>query len=163
MYGNAHLVRPDLIFDANYIKAFGENSKNIEAKDSIQFLDLENHVKLMGNTLEHNEENGYTHITDDTKVEFLNKDNSKVQATMTAMEIERFNEKKEIVARGDVKVKTENSTLYGEYATYYEEKENMVLEGNPRMTKDKNTVRSGKIILYPSKNRVLLTDGIKSN
>lgn len=163
MYGNAHLVRPDVIFDASYIKAFGENLREIEAKESVTFLDLEDHIRLTGNTLEHSEESGYTHITDEPIVEFLNKDHSKVEATMTSTEIERFQDKKEIVARGNVTVKTQNAVLLGEYATYFEEKEFMELKGNPRMIKDENMVRSGKIVLFPSENRILLTDGIKSN
>ena len=38
MFGNAKMNREDYEFTASYIKAFGKNNGNIEAKEAVVFL-----------------------------------------------------------------------------------------------------------------------------
>lgn len=163
MFGAASMTREDFEFNASYIKAFGKNNENVEAKESVTLLDKDNHMRLSGDTLEYNKEIDYTHITDNATVEFLDKENSDVNATLTSVEIERFGEKKEIVCRGDVNIVSKESTVHGEYGTYFEEKEKMYVEGNPSLKKDNKTVYCGKIVIYPNLDKIILTDGLNVN
>ncbi|MBP7283362.1 MAG: hypothetical protein KBA66_17375 [Leptospiraceae bacterium] len=163
MFGNAKMNREDYEFTASYIKAFGKNNGNIEAKEAVVFLDKENHVRLSGDTLEHNKETEYTHLTDNAIVEFLDKENTKVNSTLTSVEVERFGTKKEIVSRGDVNIVSEQSTIKGEYATYFEETEKMYVEGNPSLRKDDKVLYCGRIIVYPNLDKIILTDGLNVN
>ncbi|MCX7999069.1 MAG: hypothetical protein N3A69_08990, partial [Leptospiraceae bacterium] len=66
------------------------------------------------------------------KVEFLDSEEN-TKASLTAYEIERFADKKEIVARGNVKIESEDSIARGQYATYFEESKKIILEGNPSL------------------------------
>ncbi len=141
----------------------GENNGNIEAKEAVVFLDKENRVRLSGDTLEHNKETEYTHLTDNAIVEFLDKENTKVNSTLTSVEVERFGTKKEIVSRGDVNIVSEQSTIKGEYATYFEETEKMYVEGNPSLRKDDKVLYCGRIIVYPNLDKIILTDGLNVN
>ncbi|MCE9500770.1 MAG: hypothetical protein K8R21_09750 [Leptospira sp.] len=160
VYGNANLKRDDAEFTAAYIKGFGKDFQNVEAKESVVMKDFENNVILYGNLLEYDKEQNYTHLTEDPKVEFLNEKSKEVSSTLKAVEIERFMDKKEIVARGNVSIETEDSVARGEFATYVEEEERIYLEGNPTLDKDGKILKCGKIIIYPRENKVILTDGL---
>ena len=163
LFGNAKMNREDFEFTASYLKAFGKNNGNLEAKQSVTVLDKENHVKLSGETLEHNKENDYTHITDNAMLEFLDKENANVNSTLTSVEIERFGNKKEIVSRGDVNIVSDESTIKGEYATYFEETEKIFVEGNPSLKKDNKTLYCGRIVIFPNLDKIILTDGLNVN
>ena len=95
--------------------------------------------------------------------EFLDKENAEVNSTMTSIEIERFGEKKEVVSRGDVNLVSNESTVHGEYATYFEESEKMYVEGNPSLKQENKTVYCGRIIIYPNSDKIILTDGLNVN
>lgn len=163
MFGNARMIREDFEFTGSYIKAFGRENGNVEAKESVTLLDRENHVRLSGETLEHSKEKDYSHMTDNAMLEFLDKENENVNSTMTAIEIERFGERKEIVSRGNVNLVSSDSTIHGEYATYFEESEKMYVEGNPSLKKEEKTVYCGRIIIYPNSDRIILSDGLNVN
>lgn len=163
MFGNAKMIRDDFEFNASYIKAFGKENGNIEAKEGVTLLDKENHVRLSGDLLEHSKEKNYSHMTENAMIEFLDKENTEVNSTMTSIEIERFGEKKEIVSRGEVNLVSNESTVNGEYATYFEESEKMFVDGNPSLKQDNKTVYCGRIIIYPNSDKIILTDGLNVN
>ena len=163
MFGTAKMMRDDFEFSGSYIKAFGKENGNIEAKEEVVLLDKENHIRLSGNVLEHSKEKDYTHITDNALIEFLDKENAEVNSTMTSIEIERFGDKKEVVSRGDVNLVSNESTVHGEYATYFEESEKMYVEGNPSLKQENKTVYCGRIIIYPNSDKIILTDGLNVN
>lgn len=160
IYGNAKLFRKNIEFSSTYIKSFGKSAQKIEAKETVEIFDKDNHTKLSGETLEYIKEKNYTHLTDNSKMEFLSKDNEEIQSTLTAVEIERFGNLKELVARGNVEINSDKAVLNGEYATYYEESEKMILEGNPSISRENKRIYCGKIILFPKKNKILMTDGL---
>ncbi|HNI28645.1 MAG TPA: hypothetical protein PLJ29_19955, partial [Leptospiraceae bacterium] len=89
-----------------------------------------------------------------------NQKEGEVKSTLRCVELERFGERKEMVARGNVVIESEESIIRGDYGTYFEEEKKLVVEGNPTLEKEGSTVRSGKIIIYPEENKVLLTDGL---
>jgi lipopolysaccharide export system protein LptA len=161
MFENAKIFHPKFEYSGNYIKALGKNYKDLEAKEEVVFLDKENQVRLSGKLFEHKHEEDYTHITEDPKIEFLSKDGD-VNSTLHAFEIERFGEKKEIIARGNVTIESKDAIIKGQLATYYEEEKKIIIEGNPTLEREGSVVRCGKIILYPQDNRVVLSDGIDS-
>jgi lipopolysaccharide export system protein LptA len=161
MYENARIYRDDFEYSGKFLKAFGEGYQNLEAKEDVNFYSKENNFRIRGKLFEHNEEKGYTHITDDPFVEFLSKE-GEINSTMSTVELERFADLKEIVARGNVKIESNDSTIRGQYATYYEEEKKIIIEGNPSFERNGNIVRSGKIIFYPEENRMLLSDGLDS-
>jgi lipopolysaccharide export system protein LptA len=161
MDGNAKVIRPDTEFSADNIKAFGEGNRDINALGNVIFFDKENRFKIYGSKLEHFDKESYSHVTEDARMEFLSKDLEAVSATITAIEIERFGDKKELVARGNVKIVSENLTALGEYATYFEEQKKLELTGNTRVVRDGNTIQCGKVLVFPEENRVVITDGIK--
>ncbi|WCL47909.1 hypothetical protein [Leptospira sp. GIMC2001] len=162
LIGNAMIIRPDNEFYADSLKRNITNNEGeiIEAKKNVRIIDLENHVILTGGFMEHFKEREYSHLTENPKIEVMDKENEKIQSTITAIEIERFMDRKEIVTRGNVKIESETSIARGEYATYYEEEEKIVLEGDPSIERDKKILHSGKIIIYPQDDRVLLSEGM---
>jgi len=160
LYGNAKIYRKDLEFSAEILKSLGSSGDIIQAEKDIKMFDILNHVILSGNYLEHFKVKEYSYIKDNPKIELLDKDNQKVESTITSVIIERFIDKKEIVTRGNVKIVSQTSTAKGEYATYFENEEKIVLEGNPSLERDKKILHSGKIIIYPQEDRVLLSEGM---
>lgn len=158
-FGNARIFREDYEYSGAYLKAKGKDYKNLEAKDQVVFTDKVNNVRMSGKLFEHFEDEKYTHITEEPKIEFLSKE-GEVKSTLRCVELERFGERKEMVARGNVVIESEESIIHGDYGTYFEEEKKLVVEGNPRLEKEGSIVRSGKIIIYPEENKVLLTDGL---
>lgn len=161
MEGEARYLSPSGDFKADKITAKGKNKKDLLAEGNVSFLDMESATLLRGELLEHFDETQYSHVTNDSKIEFLNKETKEVSSTLKAAEIERFGDRKEIVTRGDVEVETPSSKIFCEFGTYFEETEIMVLEGNPILDKEGDQVRSGKITLYPKEDRAILSDGIR--
>jgi lipopolysaccharide export system protein LptA len=155
LYGNAKIYRKDLEFSAEILKSLGSNGDIIQAEKNIL-----NHVILSGDFLEHFKLKEYSYIKGNPSIELLDKENKEVQSTITAVVIERFIDRKEIVTRGNVKIVSQTSTARGEYATYFENEEKIVLEGNPSLERDKKILHSGKIIIYPQEDRVLLSEGM---
>lgn len=161
MFGNAKLFRPDAEFTAEYVKAFGDKKRDIEAKNGVRFYDKENSMILYGDNFEHKNATKYTHLTENARIDFLQKGKEEVNATLYAVEIERFGDRKEIVARGNLSIQSENATAYGEYATFSEQEKKLVVEGNPRLKRKNKILYCGKIVLYPQLNRAFITDGIR--
>ncbi len=160
LVGNAKIFRPDGEFSADNLKSIGSNGELIQANGNIHMLDTINHTVLSGQFLEHFKNKQYSYMSGQPKIEMLDKDNQNVQSTVTAVVIERFIDKKEVVTRGDVKIQNQTSIARGEFATYYEDEEKIVLEGNPSLERDKKILYSGKIIIYPQEDRVLLSEGM---
>lgn len=163
IFGNAKIIRDDYEFTASYIKAHGKSFKNLEAKDTVNFLDKTNHVRLAGNIFEFDDASSYTHVTEDARIEFMDKENKEVNSTLTSVEIERFFDKKEIVARGNVTIDSKESKVKGEYATYFEADKRIYVEGNPSLVRDNKAVNCGRVIIYPNENRIILSNGLNVN
>jgi len=160
--GNARILRPDFEFYANFLRNYTKKNTQeeiLEAKGDILFKDLKNSTTLLGEILEHFPARGYSHLTGNPKIHIGDKD-GKPTATIQSVEVERFEEKKEIVIRGDVQIVSEASRAFGEFATYYEEEEKIILEGDPTLERDGKKLHSGKIILYPRDDRVILSEGL---
>lgn len=157
--GNARIVREDYEFNGEKLKSFGEEYKNLESREYFTFLDKKAKMKVSGELFEHDEKSGYTHITKQPKVEFQN-EKGETTSTLTTIEIERFTEKKEIVARGNVNIESENGTVRGQFATYYETEKKLVVEGNPSLERDEKKIFCGLIYIYPEENKIIMSDGI---
>lgn len=157
--GNAKIFRDDYEFSGEKIKAFGEEYKNLESGEYFTFLDKKSKMKVSGELFEHDDKNGYTHITQHPKIEFLN-ENGETTSTLTTIEIERFLEKKEIVARGNVLIENENGIVRGEFATYNEAEKRIVVEGNPSLERNEKKIFCGLIYIYPDDNKIIMSDGI---
>jgi lipopolysaccharide export system protein LptA len=160
--GNAQILREDSEFYADEIRNYtqtGTEEEILEAKKDVRMVDLENKTVISGQYLEHFKDRGYSHITGKPKIEIQN-DEGETTTTITSIEIERFEDKKEMVIRGDVLIQSESSKARGEYATYFEQEEKIVLEGDPSLERDGKNLHSGKIIIYPQDDRVILSEGL---
>lgn len=159
--GNVNIYHKTYHYFGNSIRAFGEGFKNLDTKEEFSFLDKVNQFKLSGNVFEHFEDQNYSHVTGNPKIDFLDTQEN-IKATLTAYEIERFADKKEIVARGNVKIEAEESIARGQYATYFEESKKIILEGNPSLERGGTRVSCGRIILFPDTNQIILSEGVHS-
>ncbi len=153
------VIQEDYLFTGEMISAYGLNYKNLNSKDDFIFYDKKSNIKIFGKLFEHIEEKGYTHITEEPKIEFMDK-KGEVSSTLTSVELERFTERKEVVARGDVLINSENGTIRGQYATYNEEEKKILVEGNPTIEREGTKISCGLIIIYPENNRILMSDGL---
>ncbi|GBF49045.1 OstA-like domain protein [Leptospira ryugenii] len=160
MNGNAFMFRSDSEFKADEIQS-KNNNQLILSKGQVSFLDKKNAYQMEGGYLEYDKTKGYSYLSEKPKILFLDEKTLTEKGNLTAVFIERFEEKKEAVARGDVQIQTQSSQATGEYATYYEKENRLELEGNPNLIKDKTKVSAGRIIIYPNEDRAILTDGLK--
>lgn len=160
LLGNAQILREDGEFHANSIRSLGKNNEVVEARGSVRMVDLENSTVITGEFLEHFQEKKYSHVTGSPKIEVWNKDMTEVTTTITCVELERFEDRREMVTRGDVVIQSQTSIARGEYSTYFEEQEKIVLEGDPSLERDGKNLHSGKIIIYPQEDRVILSEGL---
>lgn len=161
LLGNVNIYHKTYQYSGNSIRAFGEGFKNLDTKEEFSFFDKTNNIKLFGNTFEHLDNENYSHITNKPKVEFLDSAQNP-KAVLTAHEIERFIDKKEIIARGNVQIESEDAIARGQYATFYEESKKIVLEGNPSLERQGSKISCGRIILFPESNQIILSDRIHS-
>lgn len=160
MNGDAFMYRKTSEFRANLLES-RRNNKDIKATGNVSYLDRENAYRMEGGLLSYDKEKGYSYLTETPRIVFLDKKELTERGQLTAVFLERFDERFETVARGDVQVETQTATATGEYATYYEKRDELVLEGNPTLVKDNTKVSAGKIILFPKSDRAYLTDGLK--
>jgi len=159
LIGDSKVIQEDYQFSGDNLSAFGINYKNLKSNEDFIFFDKKSNIKIFGKLFEHIEEKGYTHITEDPKIEFMNK-SGEVSSTLTTVELERFDDRKEIVARGDVQILSESGIIRGQFATYYEEEKKILVNGNPSIERDGSKISCGLIIIYPEINRILLSDGL---
>jgi lipopolysaccharide export system protein LptA len=157
--GDSKVIQEDYQFSGDNLSAFGINYKNLKSNDDFIFFDKKSNIKIFGKLFEHIEEKGYTHITEDPKIEFMNK-SGEVSSTLTTVELERFDDRKEIVARGNVQILSESGIIRGQFATYFEEEKKILVNGNPSIERDGSKISCGLIIIYPDTNRILLSDGL---
>jgi lipopolysaccharide export system protein LptA len=162
MEGGANLIEENSIFHAPNIESIGSNFQIIKAFQPIEYTSIKEHFVLTGKLLYHEKENKYTRISGSPEILFYDKDMKEIKSKIECNELERFEEKKEMVLKGNIQIKSEKVKAYGEFATYYEDQEVLVLEGNPTLDKDGNKVYSGKILFYPKEDRVILSEGIKN-
>ncbi len=160
MKGNAFMFRNDSEFRADEIESKRNNSF-INSKGNVSFLDKVNFYRMSGGFLEYNKEKGYSYLSEKPQIFFLDEKTLDEKGSLSAVFIERFDDKKEAVARGNVEIQTQTSFANGEFATFFEEEDKLVLEGNPSLTRDKTKVSAGKIIIYPNEDRAILSDGLK--
>ncbi|TGM48478.1 hypothetical protein EHQ92_11550 [Leptospira biflexa] len=160
MNGDAFMYRKNSEFKADLLESRKSN-KEIKATGNVSYLDKENGYRMEGGLLFYDKERGYSYLTENPKIVFLNKKDLMERGQLTSVFIERFDERNETVARGDVQVETQSAKATGEFATYYEKKDELVLEGNPTLERNTTKVSAGKIILYPKSDKALLTDGLK--
>ncbi|MBM9545670.1 hypothetical protein JWG40_01465 [Leptospira sp. 201903074] len=160
MNGDAFMYRKSSEFKADLLES-RRNNKDIKATGNVSYLDRENAYRMEGGLLSYDKEKGYSYLTENPRIVFLDKKELKERGQLTSVFLERFDERFETVARGDVQVETQTATATGEYATYYEKRDELVLEGNPTLVKNNTKVSAGKIILFPKSDRAYLTDGLK--
>ncbi|TGL37450.1 LptA/OstA family protein [Leptospira perdikensis] len=160
MNGDAFMYRKTSEFKANLLES-RRNNKDIKATGNVSYLDRENGYRMEGGLLSYDKEKGYSYLTENPRIVFLDKKELNERGQLTAVFLERFDERFETVARGDVQVETQTANATGEFATYYEKRDELVLEGNPTLVKDNTKVSAGKIILFPKSDRAYLTDGLK--
>ncbi|EMK01756.1 LptA/OstA family protein [Leptospira sp. WS58.C1] len=158
--GNATVLRKDLKITSDTIESVGKDSRIIKARKNIKVHDRENHLLLSGNVFDYFRNENYLHLTDEGKMEFLEKNSDRVTSTITAQEFERFLDQKETVIRGNIWIKSKSTEAQGEYATYFENEESVTLEGNPRINRSGKILRAGKIVFYPREGRSILTEGV---
>ncbi len=158
--GNATVLRKDLKITADTIESVGSDSRIIKARKNIKVDDRENHILLSGHVFDFFRKDDYMHLTNEGKMEFIDQKSNNVTSTITAQEFERFLDKHETVIRGDIRIKAKSTEALGEYATYYEDEESILLEGNPRIDRGGKILRAGKIVFYPREGRSILTEGV---
>ncbi|PJZ26055.1 hypothetical protein CH352_05610 [Leptospira hartskeerlii] len=158
--GNATVLRKDIKITSDNIESVGKDSRIIKARKNIKVHDRENNLLLSGNVFDYFRNENYLHLTDEGKMEFLDKNSDQVTSTITAQEFERFLDQKETVIRGNIWIKSKSTEAQGEYATYFENDESVILEGNPRINRSGKILRAGKIVFYPREGRSILTEGV---
>lgn len=158
--GNATVLRKDMKITSDNIESVGKDSHIIKARKNIKVHDRENNLLLSGNVFDYFRNENYMHLTDEGKMEFLDKNSDQVTSTITAQEFERFLDQKETVIRGNIWIKSKSTEAQGEYATYFENDESVLLEGNPRINRSGKILRAGKIVFYPREGRSILTEGV---
>lgn len=159
LHGDSRVIREDYVFRGNILSAFGDNYKNLESNEEFTFLDIKSNLRIIGSLFEHNELIGYTHITNNPIIEFINSE-GEITSTLSTVEIERFSEKNEIVARGNVLIDSENGKIRGQYATYFEKYKVIHVEGNPSIEREGSKIFCGMILIYPDSNKIIMSDGI---
>ncbi len=160
MNGNAYLYRETSEFRANDIES-RRNNEEIIAIGNVSFIDKESFYKMEGGLLKHDKSKKYSYLTENPKIYFLDKKDLSEKGNLSAVVLERFEDRNEMVSRGNVVVETLSAKAKGEFATYFEKEDRLVLEGNPSLVKDNTQVSSGKIIMFPKEDKVLLSDGLK--
>ncbi|TGK86741.1 hypothetical protein EHQ24_03795 [Leptospira noumeaensis] len=160
MNGDAFMYRTSSEFKANLLES-RRNNKDIKATGNVSYLDRENGYRMEGGLLSYDKDKGYSYLTESPRIVFLDKKELSERGQLTAVFLERFDERFEVVARGNVQVETQTATATGEYATYHEKRDELVMEGNPTLVKDNTKVSAGKIILFPKSDKAFLTDGLK--
>ncbi|PJZ49638.1 LptA/OstA family protein [Leptospira saintgironsiae] len=158
--GNATVLRKDMKITSDNIESVGKDSRIIKARKNIKVHDRENNLLLSGNVFDYFRNENYLHLTDEGTMEFLDKNSNQVTSTITAQEFERFLDQKETVIRGNIWIKSKSTEAQGEYATYFENDESVLLEGNPRINRSGKILRAGKIVFYPREGRSILTEGV---
>lgn len=163
--GEVKIVHKETIINADLVEGYGEldNLEKIIGRGKVKIVDTRDETTISGRYLEYLQATEYTLITAD-KGERVKLEVKSDTITVTAAKMERYLKEKRSVATGEVEIKGEDLSAFCGRATYYEDEEKIVLEGDPRLIqiKEGNRFQGEQIIYYPEDERIKIIGGVEA-
>ncbi len=159
--GNVLMTRGEsLVIETPYLVALGRDFHTIHTEEGVQMTDRERGMYVEAGVMDYQSNEEMLRLEGNPFIDFLKKDGT-VEATLSGAVIERDFADGSTSAWGDVRIERERYTATGEMATFYEDADVIVLEGEPGLEDGPSKIRAEKILFYPEKNRVLLYNRIR--
>jgi len=161
--GNVLLTQTDFYLKSPSLKTKGKGFETIYTKSGVEMLDRKESIHVTAGEMFYERSKRFMRLDLYPKMEFLKKDSDEIEGTLEAAVIETNFDTKETLARGNVMLTQSQFTATGEIATYKNEEDLIIMEGDPSITQSGGTVSSEKILIYPRSNRVFLKNRIRGS
>ncbi len=158
--GDVLLTRGDLLIQTPSLLADGNDFARIHTEKGVFMHDRKENIQVRAGTMEYARREETLRLEGDPQIDFFKKDSAEKTATLFGAVIERDFKSGRTQARGDVRIVRDTYTASGELATYHEDEDVVILEGDPRLKDRGGEISCEKVLLYPKKNRVLLLNRI---
>ncbi|MEW5767800.1 MAG: LPS export ABC transporter periplasmic protein LptC [bacterium] len=163
--GEVKIVYKETIINADLVDGYGElnNLKKIIGRGKVKIVDTKEETTITGGYLEYLQATEYTLITAN-KGEKVKLEVKADTITVTAAKMERYLKENRSVATGAVEIKGEDLFASCGRATYYEDEEKIVLEGEPQLIqiKEGNRFQGEEIIYYTEDERIKIIGGVEA-
>lgn len=160
MTGEVSLVQDSMKLKSESLTAVGKEFHTIIAEKDVDLLERKQNLHITAGIMYYERKAGRIRLERSPRMEFLKKDSSEVQAVLTGATIEKDIQKKETVARGDVRLQREKMEVTGELATFHESAGMIVLEGDPGVIENNSMIRCERVFIFPEEDRILLSNRI---
>lgn len=158
--GNVMLTNRELNLKSPLLQLEGKEFENIYAREGVDILERQQNIHVEAGFMRYEKETGKIRLEKEPRMEFLNKDDGEVSATLSGNIIERDSSSGLITARGDVKITREDFEAVGEEAVFNERSRVIVMEGDSGIQEGRNRIKSEKVMIFPDSNRILLLNRI---
>lgn len=144
-----------------HLVALGQDFHTIHTEQGVEMRDLSQNMFVRADVMDYQKDEELLRLEGDPEIEFYKKGTDEVEATLRGAVIQRDFAAESTSAWGGVEIERENYLATGEIATFYEDADVIVLEGDPGLKDGASFVRCEKILFYPEKNRILLYNRIR--
>ncbi|MCR9144523.1 MAG: hypothetical protein NXI24_19955 [bacterium] len=141
--------------------ALGRDFHTIHTEQGVEMRDRSQDMFVRADVMDYQRDEELLRLEGDPEIEFYKKGTDEVEATLRGAVIQRDFAAENTSAWGGVEIERENLLATGEIATFYEDADVIVLEGDPGLKDGASSVRCEKILFYPEKNRILLYNRIR--
>lgn len=144
-----------------HLIALGQDFHTVHTEQGVEMLDRSQNMFVRADVMDYQKEEELLRLEGDPEIEFYKKGTDQIEATLRGAVIQRDFAAESTSAWGGVEIERENMLATGEIATFYEDADVIVLEGDPALKDGASFVRCEKILFYPEKNRILLYNRIR--
>ncbi len=141
--------------------ALGRDFHTIHTEAGVEMRDRSQDMFVRAGVMDYQRDEELLRLEGDPEIEFYKKGTDDIEATLRGAVIQRDFAAENTSAWGGVEIERENFLATGEIATFYEDADVIVLEGDPGLKDGASSVRCEKILFYPEKNRILLYNRIR--
>lgn len=161
--GNVRLRQKDMNLSTTHMRAEGKDMQKIIADKGVHMIEKKNNVRVQAGRMIYDRALGLLRLDQKPKMEFLKKGTTEVTGELTAHVIERDVRQDRTTARGNVRVERGTTIATGAFADYDRLGDVIVVEGDPALQRGKSKVHCEQILIFPTRNRVLLRDRVSGS
>ena len=166
-HGNVIVTQKNMRLTTSRLRFFGTQMRHVSASDGVHMIDHERRVEYKARDMFFDAQKQTFSLRHNAWFLFYanNNEEDNVPTVLSAGFIKRDLQKKEILMQSRVQLRQKNYSASSEIARYYEDRELIIMEGNPalRRANSSTSLQAEKIFIYPRQNqeRILFHNRIR--
>lgn len=155
--GNSEISQGTSSVAAYIIEIYGKKRELSKCRKDVIITDIEDEVYIYGDYAEYDSTKKYAKVNKNPSM-YLKKNDLTLKSDI----IERFMLEKRSIATGSLEFEQENIKGSSERGVYFEDKNEIILEGNPVVMIDDDIYKSDIIAFYPDEKKAKLLGNVRA-